>query len=240
MLDLDHYLNSFFGEDPGDDLDAPLLFSEYFNWKPQKMVKVVDLCKQMDIPNPDMWQLAFFKSTYFHRINFINLENKNGYDYTLENLFVSWPPLFVKPGRNQYIVRDNRSYFKIQDICDLRQEKLPPDFIFMEEQKRRFRVMKGDIRMRADLLFERSIKTDLTSQYGECMEADFSSWRVIEKADLIFKKDSELNIDIIRSQLRLCKLVLIQNKEWVIKTFQTLAAQSEYPFASRKVVKEWI
>ena len=49
------------------------------------------------------WQLAFYKNTHFKKLNVINLRECSVFKES--GIFVTWPPIFIKPGKNNFIYK---------------------------------------------------------------------------------------------------------------------------------------
>ena len=60
--------------------------------------------------------------SYFSKIQCLN-ESYSG------NSFVTYPPIFVSPGLNRFLVRYNSKFYLKQQILDVRDEKITPDFL---------------------------------------------------------------------------------------------------------------
>jgi hypothetical protein len=160
-----------------DGCESPQMACDSNNFEAQKLISVEELCELNGISNRRNWQAAFYNNTHFQKVNFINLKESSVYKEG--SLFVSWPPLFVEPGKNSFVYKAAGRYFTNHQVCDLRAEVVVPDLVPLLKWKAEYEAYKRKGYERADgepMTFE-NLRARSEAVYEECVEADFSHWK---------------------------------------------------------------
>ena len=148
-------------------------------------------------------------------------------------LWVSWPPVWVRAGQAQwYACHGNQACFQ-QGFSQIRSERLLSDCLHTE-------ALKEQLAQNAVPSVFEVENLDQVELLEACLATDFQSSRPFEKLAEIYEGTVETPYSQILQKLLVAQQVFKEDSHYFVSAFTQLAAESNYPWISTDRAVRWV